>query len=590
MISLINKKVLKTNESGFTFIELLVAAVMSVLVLGLLAHMFRSQQKSFTTQNELNKMQANGRAGTEFLARSVQNAGFNVIRGTRFLSASDHYFTAVYDENNDNVIQNNEVITYTIANVYDGSDDDNFSFKAFFDVDGDGAVENGENPTVTIKMTTAETPFNLYKVTPTSDGSDITRSLVARDIDNMLIRYYDRYGKLLPQGIDADDDGVPDSGNWTYTLPATELNNIRKVEIDVLGRSRNEDPRDGFYDSGTYPQGSLAAVVSGGTSYSDHYHRETFTAQSSPRNLVMAPWGNVDVQANPETVSCPGTSSVTVTLLDVNGEPIDGEPVNFTATGSGVTLSPTSGTSDTHGQATTTVSYDYAYPFVTSTVSGSAFVDDGNGNKNPIYNAVPVGFAFGGQGFIDHFDGSLLQPWAPLVPGGSNFVVDTEMFKSSQAGPSVHVGSINGCSNWQNYVVQTNFKTNATMPNNEYAGIILRSVDQNNYFWVRIARLGGYELQIGKREAGADTVLATDSTISFNDFEDYTIKVQVKGNEIKSKYWEPADPADPAADEPNAWGIEVTDNTFNNGKFGLEASHDIFLFDDVVVENAEKDI
>ncbi len=144
---------MKKNEAGFTFIELLIASLMALVILGLLAHVFRAQQKDFAQQTGLNTLQANGRAATDFISRSVQNAGFNVQRGTRFLSASDHYLTAVYDANNDNVISNDEVMTYTIANVWDGTADTDFSFVSHFDVDDDGAIQSGENPTVNVQMT-----------------------------------------------------------------------------------------------------------------------------------------------------------------------------------------------------------------------------------------------------------------------------------------------------------------------------------------------------------------------------------------------------------------------------------------------------
>jgi len=417
---------IKKNEAGFTLLELLIASAMGLVILGLLAQVFRTQQKDFATHTGLNTLQANGRAATEFVARSVQNAGFNVLRGTRFLAASDHYLTAVYDANNDNVIQNDEVITYTIANVWDGTVNTNFSFVSHFDVDGNGSIQSSENPTINVQMTASATPFNLYKVTPDATGTAIERSLVARDIDSMVIRYYNRDGQLLPilsdtdadgvgdTAVDADDDGVPDTGNWTYTFPLAELNDIRKVEILILARSHKPNPRE-ITSSGSYTQGSLAAVVSGSTAYSDKYNRKDFTARMSPRNLVMAPWGNVDMLATPVSADCPATSTVMATLLDVNGDPISGSTINFTATGgASITTTPASVTSDANGEGTTVLAYDFASPYLTSTVSGSALVDDGSGNLKPIYNATPVGFSFGGQGFIDPFDGSQTQPWGGL--------------------------------------------------------------------------------------------------------------------------------------------------------------------------------
>ena len=356
MLNIDFTKRMKKNEAGFTFVELLIASAMSIIVLGLLAHVFRSQQKEFGSNTELNTMQANARGATEFITRSVQNAGFNVTRGTRFLSATDHSLTAVYDEDGDGIIQNDEVITYYLANTWNGSPSESAKFTAWFDKDSNGVMESTDSAAMVVGMTATAPPFNLYKVTPNTDGTNIERSLVARNIDNMVIKYYDKNGELLPTQTDTDDDGVgnapynvnnddqPDSGNWTFNIPDSELNDIRKVEVEMIGRSRNKSPKE-TVSSGSYLPGSLAAVKSGSVNYNDTYYREEFTGRMAPRNLTMSPWGNIDIVANPVTVDCsdpivPG--SVTATLLDKNGSAVDLTDLAFTSTGLGITLgSPT---------------------------------------------------------------------------------------------------------------------------------------------------------------------------------------------------------------------------------------------------------
>ncbi len=80
--------------------------------------------------------------------------------------------------------------------------------------------------------------------------------------------------------------------------------------------------------------------------------------------------------------------------------------------------------------------------------------------------------------------------------------------------------------------------------------------------------------------------MATDTSINVFNTVTYTLKAQIKGSEIKAKLWAPADPTDPAADEPVAWNITVTDSDYPNGQFGLEAMDNIFRFDNISVENA----
>jgi Tfp pilus assembly protein PilE len=607
----LTKRMIK-NEAGFTLIELMIASLMSLVILGLLAHVFRSQQKEFDTHTELNTMQANGRGATEFIARSVQNAGFNVKRGTRFLSASDHSITAVYDSDNDAVIQNNEVITYTIANTWDGTINDDFSFVSYFDVDGDGTIDSTENPLIDVEMTASGPPFNLYKVTPDATGTGIERNLIAKNIDNMIIKYYDRDANLLPIMNDTDDDGVgdvafdadndgnPDSGNWTFQIPMAELNDIRKVEIEILARSRNPSPRE-VTSSGNYVPGSLAAVTSGSTAYSDTFSRDDFTAQMAPRNLVMAPWGNIDIVATPATVDCPTPGAVTATLLDKNGQAVPATQLAFTATGTGITLGSPTANTDSNGDRTTTVVFDYASPFLTSTVSASAQVIDITGESRPVYNATPIGFTFGGGNFNEPFDGSQTIAWDDLVTGtGFEIPPGQEYFTSSLPGPGVLVGSVNGCAPWQDYIVQTNVSHTGTFNNDDYYGVILRHQDQDNYYWARMRYLsfspGFYLLEVGRTVAGTESVMASIDILSelalqtpsetYTTPGTYTLKAQVQGTEIKAKFWKPADPTDPGADEPLTWQVTGNHSSFTSGKFGVIAKDDIFQFDDLSLENA----
>ena len=131
------------NERGFTLTEVLVGTAISLALLALIAGVIQSQGDTFSRQSQLGQMQANGRGATDFVTRSVQNAGFNVTRGKRFLAASDHYITMVYDEDNDGVIQNDEVLTYAVSDPT-GANNETFTISPFFDEDGDDDVASTE--------------------------------------------------------------------------------------------------------------------------------------------------------------------------------------------------------------------------------------------------------------------------------------------------------------------------------------------------------------------------------------------------------------------------------------------------------------
>ena len=95
------KKILKTDQNGFTLIELIIGSLVSLLLLGVVAGVFQSQTGIFTRELNQGTMEANGRSVVDFLSRGVQNAGYNITRGTRFLAASDHFISQAFDENDD---------------------------------------------------------------------------------------------------------------------------------------------------------------------------------------------------------------------------------------------------------------------------------------------------------------------------------------------------------------------------------------------------------------------------------------------------------------------------------------------------------
>lgn len=565
------------NEKGFTLIELLVASALSIGMIALIAGIFQSQNNTFVLQNQLNKMQVNGRAATEFLSRAVQNAGYNVFRGTRFLAASDHYITVVYDQDNDGVIQNNEVMTFGVGNTF-SSVDETFNIDPFFDMDQDGTVAGTETATYPITMTLTSPPYNLYKVIPDNSGTGITRHTVARDLDNLIIRFYDKNGSLLPAGIDADSDGVPDTGS--YVLPLAELNDIRKVDIQLIARTRDEDPRSEFNSAGNFLAGSVA--TQGGNSYSDGYHRQTFTSNTSPRNLVIAPWGKMDIVANPATVECPSsTSSITATLVDSNGTPVAaGVDINFAVNGGGsATAAPTTDATNAFGEGTTTVTYDWSSPNASITVSASALITVGS-DQNPVFNAISVNFQSGTGIFTDNFDDGDSDGWTEV--GATNWNVAAGQYRTASNGTGI---SVNGCASWQNYDLQIDTQRTGSLGTGEYTGMILRYQNSNQYYMARVfceLCTGApashiYKLQIVNYNSGETVLVESASAITFDNNTLYTAKASVDGNNLNMKFWETG------TAEPGGWSITTTDTDYTQGEIGLVTNKNATVYDNVAV-------
>ncbi|PIQ96882.1 MAG: hypothetical protein COV67_07185 [Nitrospinae bacterium CG11_big_fil_rev_8_21_14_0_20_56_8] len=568
----------RRSQAGFTLVEIMVALAVSLLVLALAAGIFQSQREAFTRTSDLGKMQANGRSATDFMARAVQNAGYNVFRGTRFLAASDHYLSTVFDEDNDGVIQADEVVTFAVSKD-SGSPTESFSFTAYYDGNDNGTIASDESQSHTISLVLDGPTYNLYKIVPEAGGSTVNKHKVAQYVDNLIIRYYDKNGNALPSGVTtASGKAVP-----PYTVPASELNDIRRVEFDLLVRSKDEDPREGFTQSGSYEAGSVATLA-GASGYNDSYHRLNFESNTSPRNLVMAPWGKMEISALPNPVSCPDTSTVvTASLVDSQGDAVEaGIDINFNATAG--TVSPSSNSTNYAGESTTTLTYDWSSPSTTVTLSANALMTI-SGKEYPVFSAIPIAFQSGTGVFTDNFDDGDSTGWDE--GGVVNWNVAAGEYKSASNGFGY---SINGCAAWQDYEMQMETGRNGSFgATSEYAGMILRYQDTDHYYMVRVYCSSCtanpnddiYNLQIVSLSNGTETIIAdtvsTTGSITFANNTDYTIKGYAVGTALKAKIWATADA------EPADWALEETDASYSSGKVGLVLTKSVLRFDDITV-------
>jgi hypothetical protein len=182
-----------------------------------------------------------------------------------------------------------------------------------------------------------------------------------------------------------------------------------------------------------------------------------------------------------------------------------------------------------------------------------------------------------------------------MKPGGDGFEIVSGEYRSKNLSMGNPEGTLNGCAASQDYVVQTNFKVTATPPNFYWAGIVLRNQGgaspDENYYWVRVERLGTWRLIAGRRVGGSRFDIGNVNIIGVTLNTINTLKVQIQGTEIKAKWWGAFvdvtyDPADPGATEPIAWDLIINDGTFTSGKFGVEAMSQDFYFDNLSVSNA----
>ncbi len=580
---------LHKNERGFTLVELLVASTISIILLGVLAGVVTHQGNSFVVQNQLNTMQTNGRAATEFIARAVQNAGYNVFRGTRFLAASDHYISAVFDADNDGIIQNDEVMTFATGNGPAGPGE-TFNIDPYFDRDGDGEVAGTETATFPISMPLTGPPYNMYKVIPDNTGTGVTRHLMARNIDNVVIRYYDRNDNPLPTGVAVDGNGLP-IPPFNFAATPAQLNDIRKVDIQVLARTQDPHPKNLNFPQGTYVTGSVA-TLGGGATYNDAFYRETFTANQAPRNLVMAPWGKMDVAANPLSVNCPiSSTTVTATLVDSVGDPVPaGSSINFVAS-AGAIVNPVVNTTNSLGEATTTVSYDWTAPNASITVSANSLIA-ANGELYPVFSASTANFQSGTGSFADTFNGGLDPNWVEIDNPGDMIEWDSDADTVDDSLRMLPTGfitrAVNGCS-WQKYQVEFELTASGDLNNDRFVGGYLRYDNANNNYSFQVYRQStgncvgadgkDYCLKIVHWNGFFANDIGAPIGVDFVPGVKYKMLAQVEDDDLRAKIWD-ADALGLADPNPNNWDysdgtfptvyrFEVQDTTIASGQIGL---------------------
>lgn len=407
------------SGSGFTLVEILIAVAISLIIMAAIFEVFISQKRRYVTEDVILEMDSSGNLAIEYLSRIIQNSGYNISHGMKIESASDHYFTTVLDENDNGVIEANEVVTIAVNTptrdigtneqpteiVYDPElngkygDSDERYFDFYFDMDGNGSVSDAEvfesgydlsdtpldtNPDQmdAIKLYLEGPPYTLYRYTYVLEDDSLAYNagsnpyivdpdpdVIAEDVDNFVIRYYDEENMPLP--VAYDDNGVRIKPKPPYVLTREEMSRIRRVEFELLLRAVREDPK--FKETGEYPVGSIATYDNSGEPigyscadagfpptactdeslnsfdcfvlycvdkiypsygeyipYEDNFRRALFTASVYPKNLILNPYGTLKIEADPPQLQCPDNEvTLTATVRDREGAPITGAVVNF---------------------------------------------------------------------------------------------------------------------------------------------------------------------------------------------------------------------------------------------------------------------
>ncbi len=152
-------KDIRNNRKGFSLIELLVVLVISGVVLSGIYSVYSTNQKVFTSQQQVVEMEQNLRAATFMLVNDLRMAGYDPTRAANagIVTLGANTITITKDSNSNGVLDADENITYSLADpdgvgrlslcrhstaLPVGEDEiaENIDYLDFVYLDGDGTV------------------------------------------------------------------------------------------------------------------------------------------------------------------------------------------------------------------------------------------------------------------------------------------------------------------------------------------------------------------------------------------------------------------------------------------------------------------
>jgi prepilin-type N-terminal cleavage/methylation domain-containing protein len=315
------------TDQGFTLVELLVAMLITLVIMGAIFLTFKSQQDSFVIQDQMTATQQNLRAAMYMLTRDIQMAGYytnfdtdTYTRDWDDLDGNNEIIRPlifarnnVADGGGDNIKDNTDVIvivkagsegrqlgagedatagviTLTSRDLGGTSADDDLnnttmkygilakddlSAAEFFEVDspaGNITPPGGLTQNYDVGDWIFRADVIIYRIDEDATnpslrmrnfGQDNGYQVVAENIDNLQFRY------LLSDGT------------WTNDPSATgQEPNVRAVEISLLARTANTNR--GYTDNNTYWMGGANVGPIG-----DAYRRKLLCSIVKTRNIGL---------------------------------------------------------------------------------------------------------------------------------------------------------------------------------------------------------------------------------------------------------------------------------------------------------------
>jgi type IV pilus assembly protein PilW len=270
------------SQKGFTLVELMIALLLSSLVLAAVGVAFRSQQRSYTAQEEVAEMQQELRAGMEIITRELRNAGHdmspNKTAGAGFVAAGPFQVQFTMDlgdgvggDPDGDINDADEDVTYALIG---DADNNGIADAGISDLGRDlgGGLQG--------LVTNIHAIGFAYAYDDNGDGALETKNVGG--VDQIIWAVPDGGGNWID--LDDSGDGVIDTDDIDYSggglgnATAIQLGQIRAVRIWILARASRVDPD--YTDANVYKVGANVIAAP-----NDNFRRRLLTASVRCRNM-----------------------------------------------------------------------------------------------------------------------------------------------------------------------------------------------------------------------------------------------------------------------------------------------------------------
>ena len=230
----------KKYSQGFTLVEVLIALTIAGIVLSVLYSVFITQTKTYATQDQIVGLQRSLRFGMSLMERDIRKTAYNPGGLTELRATSDGV-----------------------------------------DNDCDGTTDEADNAATLLVMESELVGFLDAAVNSLSFSQDMNgdgsacgeKEMITYTLSGMVLK---RNGKPLSDNIEilnfiylTEDGGV-----------ASRIEDIRSVQIALIGRTKDKDPSYANTNSYVNLQGSEILPAQ-----NDGYRRRLLTSQVHIRNL-----------------------------------------------------------------------------------------------------------------------------------------------------------------------------------------------------------------------------------------------------------------------------------------------------------------